>query len=92
MALVHRSYYVTRTTRTLELAVEGPVTTARLAAELRVDARTARRLLARLAADEMLRPLGGHTRRYVPGRRLLGLGWALTAASPESNSCAFRNV
>lgn len=90
MAFPERSYYVTRTARALELAVEEPVTTAILAAELRVDARTARRLLARLAADDMLRPLGGHTQRYVPGPRLTALGSALTAPRPGPSSSARR--
>lgn len=77
-----RSYYVTRTARTLELAAAGPVTAPALAAELRVDARTARRLLGRLAADGMLRRLDGRARRYVAGPRLLALARALGDPAP----------
>jgi DNA-binding IclR family transcriptional regulator len=73
---MHRSYYVTRTARALELAAAAPVTASVVADELRVDARTARRLLARLTADGMLRRLEGRTRRYVPGPRLVALAVA----------------
>jgi DNA-binding IclR family transcriptional regulator len=72
-----RAYYATRTVRALELAAAGPLTAPALAAELRVDARTARRLLGRLAADGMLRRLDGRARRYVAGPRLLALARAL---------------
>jgi DNA-binding IclR family transcriptional regulator len=73
---MERSYYVTRTARALELAAQQPVTVTAVAEELRVDPRTARRLLARLAADGMLRRLDGRTRRYVAGPRLVALAVA----------------
>jgi DNA-binding IclR family transcriptional regulator len=73
MTLPPRSYYATRTARALELAARGPVTGVILARALGVDARTARRLLRRLADDGMLRRLDGRAGGYVPGPRLVVL-------------------
>lgn len=75
------SYYVTRTTRALELACRGPLTSAELALELRVDMRTSRRLLGRLAADGVLRRLDGRPSRYIPGPRLIALAHRVTGES-----------
>jgi DNA-binding IclR family transcriptional regulator len=77
-----RSYYAGRTARALELAAAGPLTASALAADLGVDPRTARRLLARLAADGMLAALDGRTRRYVPGPRLRALATRISAHGP----------
>lgn len=77
-----RSYYAGRTARALELAARGPVTATALAADLRIDPRTARRLLTRLAADGMVAALDGRPRRYVPGPRLLALAARLSAHGP----------
>jgi DNA-binding IclR family transcriptional regulator len=79
---VTRSYYAGRTARALELAARGPVTATALAADLRIDPRTARRLLVRLAADGMVAALDGRPRRYVPGPRLLALAARLSAHGP----------
>jgi DNA-binding IclR family transcriptional regulator len=79
---VSRTYYAGRTARALELAAAGPLTASALAADLRVDPRTARRLLARLAADGMLAALDGRTRRYVPGPRLVALAARISAHGP----------
>jgi DNA-binding IclR family transcriptional regulator len=79
---VTRSYYAGRTARALELAARGPVTATALAADLRIDPRTARRLLTRLAADGMVAALDGRPRRYVPGPRLLALAARLSAHGP----------
>jgi DNA-binding IclR family transcriptional regulator len=79
---VTRSYYAGRTARALELAARGPVTATALAADLRIDPRTARRLLVRLAADGMVAALDGRPRRYVPGPRLLALAAHLSAHGP----------
>jgi DNA-binding IclR family transcriptional regulator len=80
MAPPARSYCVTRTVRALELAAAGPLTATALAADLRIDARTARRLLTRLDADGMLRRLEGRGRGYAAGPRLVELARALGAA------------
>ncbi|MEA2280269.1 MAG: hypothetical protein QOK21_876 [Solirubrobacteraceae bacterium] len=77
-----RTYYAGRTARALELAAAGPLTASVLAADLRVDPRTARRLLARLVAVGMLAALDGRTRRYVPGPRLEALAARLSAHDP----------
>ncbi|HEX4689601.1 MAG TPA: helix-turn-helix domain-containing protein [Solirubrobacteraceae bacterium] len=77
-----RSYYAGRTARALELAARGPVTATALAADLRIDPRTARRLLTRLAADGMVAAVDGRPRRYVPGPRLLALAARLSAHGP----------
>lgn len=77
-----RTYYAGRTARALELAAAGPLTASLLAADLRVDPRTARRLLARLVAVGMLAALDGRTRRYVPGPRLEALAARLSAHDP----------
>ncbi len=77
-----RSYYAGRTARALELAAAGPVTATALAADLRIDPRTARRLLTRLARDGILVALDGRPRRYVPGPRLLALAARLSAHGP----------
>jgi DNA-binding IclR family transcriptional regulator len=82
MGVVSRSYYAGRTARALELAAAAPLTAGALAADLRVDPRTARRLLARLAADGMLAALDGRARRYVPGPRLEALAARLSAHDP----------
>jgi DNA-binding IclR family transcriptional regulator len=82
MGVVTRSYYAGRTARALELAAAGPVTAASLAADLRIDPRTARRLLARLARDGILAALDGRPRRYVPGPRLVALAVRLSAHGP----------
>jgi DNA-binding IclR family transcriptional regulator len=79
---VTRSYYAGRTARALELAAAGPVTATALAADLRIDPRTARRLLVRLAADGMVAALDGRPRRYVPGPRLMALSARLSAHGP----------
>jgi DNA-binding IclR family transcriptional regulator len=79
---VSRTYYAGRTARALELAAAGPLTASLLAADLRVDPRTARRLLARLVAVGMLAALDGRTRRYVPGPRLEALAARLSAHDP----------
>jgi DNA-binding IclR family transcriptional regulator len=79
---VTRSYYAGRTARALELAARGPVTATALAADLRIDPRTARRLLTRLAADGMVAAVDGRPRRYVPGPRLLALAARLSAHGP----------
>jgi DNA-binding IclR family transcriptional regulator len=79
---VTRSYYAGRTARALELAATGPVTATALAADLRIDPRTARRLLARLALDGILAALDGRPRRYVPGPRLVALAAHLSDHGP----------
>lgn len=79
-------FYVTRTARALELVAMSPLTSSALAADLRVDARTARRLLGRLAADGMVRQLNGRTRHYVAGPRLLALAAQLLEDAGEPPS------
>jgi DNA-binding IclR family transcriptional regulator len=86
MTALARSYYADRTARTLELAARGPLTGAALARELGIDARTARRLLRRLAADGMLCACTGPARGYVPGPRLIRLACAVLSPAPVTLS------
>lgn len=80
---VHYSYYVTRTTRALELSLEKPLTAHSLAGDLLIDARTARRLLNRLADNGMLLRRGANPVEFVPGPRLFELGEAVCGAIGE---------
>jgi DNA-binding IclR family transcriptional regulator len=65
--------YAERTFRAVELAAERPISVHGLADELRVDDRTARRLLARLARAGVLARRPGRPPTYAPGPRLTGL-------------------
>jgi DNA-binding IclR family transcriptional regulator len=65
--------YAERTFRAVELAAEGPLSVRRLADELGVDERTARRLLGRLARAGVLARRPGRPPTFAPGPRLTGL-------------------
>jgi DNA-binding IclR family transcriptional regulator len=75
-----RPSYVERTFRTLELASEDAVSAVGLADELSVDVRTARRLLDRLVAEQVLVLALAPRARYMPGPRLRRLAAALPAS------------
>jgi IclR family transcriptional regulator, KDG regulon repressor len=78
------SFFVTRTMQALEALAFEPCTAPELASLLRVDARTARRLLRRLADEGWLttRSSGGRARIYAPSMRVLALAAHLAERLP----------
>ena len=70
-----RAYQAMRTVRALERLAFGPLSVAELAQALQMHARTARRLLRRLHAEDYVTPIPGRCRRrYQLTRRLAALG------------------
>jgi len=72
---VEKSLYATRSMRALELLAFGPGSAADVAEYLRVDVRTARRLLKRLEADGYVARVSGEgrRRRYGATMRIVAL-------------------
>jgi len=67
------AYFVTRTVRALEALAFGPLSAPQLAEVLQVNARTARRLLVRLADEEYVVQLDEPRRRYALSMRLIAV-------------------
>jgi len=70
-----KTLYATRSMRALELLAFGPASAPDVALYLKVDQRTARRLLARLEADGYVALVTGEgrRRRYAPTMRIVAL-------------------
>lgn len=77
-----RAYGAMYAVRALELLAAEPMSAPRLARELNVGARTARRLLQRLALEGYVTRGDWHHRRYAATPRLAALGRAALDASP----------
>jgi DNA-binding IclR family transcriptional regulator len=69
-----RAYATMNTVRALECLAVAPLSAPELAASLQVSARTARRLLQRLAVEGFVTQERGHRRRYHATLRLADLG------------------
>jgi DNA-binding IclR family transcriptional regulator len=67
------SFFVTRTMQAIEVLAFRPSTAPQVAEALRVNARTARRLLNRLADDGWVVKIEGRVRRYTLSLRLAAL-------------------
>jgi IclR family transcriptional regulator, acetate operon repressor len=91
-----RGYQAMRTVRALERLAFGPMSPPELAASVRIDPRTTRRPLARLAAEDYVRQTGDRRHRYQLTLRLAALGrqaiahtaWLHTAAPWVANLAA----
>lgn len=67
------SFFVTRTMQTLEVLAFQPSSAPQIASHLRVDARTARRLLNRLTDEGWLTRTEGRARTYTLSLRLVAM-------------------
>ena len=66
-------FFATRTLHAIEVLVFRPSSARQVASELRIDARTARRLLNRLVDDGWATRIEGRERIYVPTLRIVAL-------------------
>src|ERR1700759_3978408 len=76
------SYFVTRTMQTLEVLAFQPASATQVADVLRVDARTARRLLNRLTDEGWLTRTDGRARSYTLSLRLVALAAHFAERAP----------
>jgi DNA-binding IclR family transcriptional regulator len=76
------AYFASRAMNAIEILAFGPATATQLADELRVDQRTARRLLARMTSDGWLTRRDGTRPTYTPTLRIAALAAQLTHRSP----------
>jgi DNA-binding IclR family transcriptional regulator len=76
------SFFVTRTMRALEVLAFHPASAPQIAGVLRVDARTARRLLNRLADDGWLTRSEGRARTYTLSLRVVALAAHFAETAP----------
>jgi DNA-binding IclR family transcriptional regulator len=82
------SFFVTRTLQAIEVLAFEPSTAPQIAAALRIDARTARRLLTRLADDGWVVPIEGRVRKYTLSLRLVALVSQFLARAPLARAAA----
>src|SRR3954470_12632719 len=82
------SFFVTRTLRAIEVLAFGPASTPQVAEALRVDARTARRLLNRLADDGWVVRIEGRVRMYTLSLRLVALASQFVERAPLTHAAA----
>ncbi|MEN3281461.1 MAG: IclR family transcriptional regulator, acetate operon repressor [Solirubrobacteraceae bacterium] len=83
-----RAYPVMHTVRALERLAFQPLSAPELALALQIHQRTARRLLARLAAEDHVTATPGHRRRYHLTMRLAALGRQAVAHTRWLHSAA----
>src|SRR5919199_4093889 len=76
------SFFVTRTMQAIEVLAFRPSTAPQVAEALRVNARTARRLLNRLADDGWVVRIEGRVRRYTLSLRLVALASQFVQRAP----------
>ena len=76
------SFFVTRTMQALEILAFQPASAPQIAGVLRVDARTARRLLNRLADEGWVTRRDGRARTYSLSMRILALAAHFAEAAP----------
>lgn len=83
-----RAYAAMNTVRALEHLAFAALSTPELAASLQVSARTARRLLQRLALEGFVTQEPGHRRRYHATLRLAALGRQMLDHAPVAQAAA----
>lgn len=76
------SFFVTRTLQAVEVLAFQPSSAPEVADALKVDARTARRLLNRLADDGWVVRIDGRVRRYTLSLRLVALATQFVERAP----------
>jgi len=76
------SFFVTRTLQAIEVLAFQPSSAPEVADALKVDARTARRLLNRLADDGWVVRIDGRVRRYTLSLRLVALATQFVERAP----------
>jgi DNA-binding IclR family transcriptional regulator len=76
------AYFASRSMQALEVLAFGPATATQVADELQVHARTARRLLSRMAADGWLTRRDGPRPTYTPTLRIVALAAQLAHRTP----------
>jgi DNA-binding IclR family transcriptional regulator len=82
------SFFVVRTMQALEVLAFQPQSAPQVAEALRVDARTARRLLNRLAEDGWVVRSEGRVRKYTLSLRLVALAAHFLERSPLTRAAA----
>jgi DNA-binding IclR family transcriptional regulator len=82
------SFFVTRTLQALEVLAFQPSSAPQVAEALRVDARTARRLLNRLADDGWVVRIEGRVRTYTLSLRLVALASQFVERAPLTHAAA----
>jgi DNA-binding IclR family transcriptional regulator len=80
------SFFVTRTMQALEVLAFQPSSASQIASHLRVDARTARRLLNRLTEDGWVVRVEGRVRTYTLSLRLLALAAVYADSLPLAHA------
>jgi IclR family transcriptional regulator, acetate operon repressor len=83
-----RAYSVMNTVRALERLALRPLSAPELAASLKIDERTARRMLRRLAVEGYVDRSGDDRRRFRSSLRLAALGRQLVEHDPLVRLCA----
>jgi DNA-binding IclR family transcriptional regulator len=76
------AFFASRSMHALEVLAFGPSTASRVAAELQVHPRTARRLLNRMVSDGWLTRRDGPRPTYTPTMRIVALAAQLAHRSP----------
>jgi DNA-binding IclR family transcriptional regulator len=82
------SFFVTRTLQAIEVLAFQPSSAPEVAEALRVDARTARRLLNRLAEDGWVVRIEGRVRRYTLSLRLVAIASQFLARTPLTQAAS----
>ena len=82
------SFFVTRTLQAIEVLAFQPSSAPEVADALKVDARTARRLLNRLADDGWVVRIDGRVRRYTLSLRLVALATQFVERAPLTRAAA----
>jgi DNA-binding IclR family transcriptional regulator len=82
------SFFVTRTLQAIEVLAFQPASAPQVAEALRVDARTARRLLNRLADDGWVVRIDGRVRMYTLSLRLVALASQFVERAPLTHVAA----
>jgi IclR family transcriptional regulator, acetate operon repressor len=78
----NEAYFASRAMQALEVLAFGPATATQLADELRIDQRTARRLLLRMVGDGWLTRREGARPTYRPTLRIIALAAQLAQRTP----------
>jgi DNA-binding IclR family transcriptional regulator len=81
-------YFATRSLQALELLVFQPSSAPQVATLLRVDTRTARRLLNRLVDEGWVTRTEGRRRIYAPTRRIIALAAHFAEREPLASAAA----
>jgi DNA-binding IclR family transcriptional regulator len=82
------SFFVTRTLQAIEVLAFQPSSAPQVARALRIDARTARRLLNRLAEDGWVVRIEGRVRMYTLSLRVVALASQFVERAPLTQAAA----